>query len=427
MYAYCMIAVYPLGVPLFFCLLLWRARGPLHAIIQRSREQSHGEAACSDSAKAAAARLDDASSIFAGAGPAPPRHVDSGDLSRQIATLRERVVGYAWLKPIIDGYKPQYYWYEVQNCLRKLALVGLLVPIGQGSIAQLIAGSLIAATALCMLCSSMPYMFLTDNVLAIACQTTIFVTLQLALYLRLVQLDIDTQVDEARLRATDLAEEYQMVTMLEARQQQHTSRIGVALIALWATPLVLAVLCAAYETPRAWRSASERWRHERSALTRRLATLARRRMINLPIPMGRSRGSSISAASRERQGSDGSASQPPPGTWHAPNAPAPAALPGWQRWRAGGSERGPSGPSGPSGACLVPPLLHHHSNASSAGSGLYVDRRTPRPPSASLSAASNGSNGSNGSTREAPPALSSMPPRASFDGSRGNILATDRI
>ena len=85
---------------------------------------------------------------------------------------------------------------------------------------------------------------------------------------------------------------------------------------------------------------------------------------------------------------------------------------------------GPSGPSGPSGACLVPPLLHHHSNASSAGSGLYVDRRTPRPPSASLSAASNGSNGS---TREAPPALSSMPPRASFDGSRGNILATDRI
>ena len=98
-----------------------------------SGAEAKGAARCNDEAHAAVACGDATASIFGGGPTAPPRHVDSGDLSRQIATLRERVPGYAWLKPIIDGYKPQYYWFEVQNCLRKLALVGLLVPIGQGS------------------------------------------------------------------------------------------------------------------------------------------------------------------------------------------------------------------------------------------------------------------------------------------------------
>ena len=42
-----------------------------------------------------------------------------------------QVRAYAWLKPVIDGYRPEFYWYELLECVRKLALVGLLIPVGQ--------------------------------------------------------------------------------------------------------------------------------------------------------------------------------------------------------------------------------------------------------------------------------------------------------
>ena len=115
----------------------------------------------------------------------------------------------AWLKPVVEGYRPKFYWYELLECVRKLSLVGLLHfvdPPGthsdygdSGGIAQLLAGSLIAGLLLCTLCAARPYQLRSDNALAIACQGTIFVTLQLALYLRLIQLETAYRIEEARL------------------------------------------------------------------------------------------------------------------------------------------------------------------------------------------------------------------------------------
>ena len=103
------------------------------------------------------------------------------------------------------------------------ALVGLLVPCSSGGVAQLVAGSLIASSLLCILCASRPYLLKSDNALAIACQATIVVTLQLALYLRLVQLETREAAEKALLTASYRGTDYAKVGVLPLRAHEDIS------------------------------------------------------------------------------------------------------------------------------------------------------------------------------------------------------------
>ena len=118
----------------------------------------------------------------------------------------------------------------------------------------------IAAALLCVLCATRPYQLVTDNMLAITCQAAVFVTLQLALYLRLVQYKTSTDINEASLRRLDES----LIGALLSTSRDVERGVGYALIALGTCPLLLCAILSAYETPRAWRSAQKA--HNRDAV-----------------------------------------------------------------------------------------------------------------------------------------------------------------
>ena len=98
--------------------------------------------------------------------------------------------------------------------------------------AQLIIGALVASVLLCVLCATRPYQLESDNILAVACQAAIVVTLQLAVYLRLVQLEIYRQQDDARLRRDEA-----LVAELAAELGRIEDAVGAFLISLGAVPV----------------------------------------------------------------------------------------------------------------------------------------------------------------------------------------------
>ena len=266
-YAWVCIGIYPAGVPLFLAGLLWRARVPMRRINHSVEREVRSS--CADPANAAAAAP-------------PPRLVEITNGSNLMEALQRSIVEhlptyYAWLRPIIDGYQAKYYWYELLECLRKLSLVGLLNFVqggGSGGIVPLVAGSLIAAALLCTLCALRPYQLLSDNALAIACQAAVFVTLQLALYLRLIQLETRYKVDDAQLFG-DQAQ----VDELKAAEAATERGVGWALVAIGSAPLAVGLLLSLREMPRAWRSAAQRFR--RNSLVVRSANITARRLANL--------------------------------------------------------------------------------------------------------------------------------------------------
>lgn len=272
-----MIAFYPLGVPLVFAILLIRARKPIRNLIDEQRmrrESGHSPHSPPPPNASGATPTAGVPPRVALAREGSSRDSGSSRILALSASMRQEVRAYAWLKPVIDGYRPEFYWYELLECVRKLALVGLLIPVGQAigdrghsGIAQLVVGSLIAAALLCVLCAARPYQLATDNALAITCQASVFITLQLAMYLKLVQYKTSTDINEASLRRLD--ETY--ITGLVSSQRDVERAVGYGLITLAALPLVLCGVLSAYETPRAWKSAKQSHKREASKSRARAA------------------------------------------------------------------------------------------------------------------------------------------------------------
>jgi hypothetical protein len=64
-------------------------------------------------------------------------------------------------------FKPQFFWWELVEMLRRLVLVGLMV-LAQGSMLQLFVGTLLSAAFLLFQVQASPYVQLSDNFLASA-------------------------------------------------------------------------------------------------------------------------------------------------------------------------------------------------------------------------------------------------------------------
>ena len=122
-----MIVVFPVGVPSIYFLLLWRKKERIKV-------------------------------------PAEERQADEGLLS---------------LSFLFDAFKPEYWYFEVVETIRRLALTGLLSTIKPGSFTQLSSGLLIAAGGTILVSKLEPYQDHKDNLLAImsGCQLmSVFVT-----------------------------------------------------------------------------------------------------------------------------------------------------------------------------------------------------------------------------------------------------------
>ena len=92
-----------------------------------------------------------------------------------VVYAREAKVNY--LKFLYDAYKPKYFWMEVLECGRKLALTGFVVFIAEGSALQAYTGILVSVVAVMVYCYTRPFLFKSNNYFSIFAHTQITVTL----------------------------------------------------------------------------------------------------------------------------------------------------------------------------------------------------------------------------------------------------------
>ena len=83
------------------------------------------------------------------------------------------------------SYRASAFFFEVvEYVLQKAVLVGILVFFDPGSIGQLVLGLLVCFLYSCLVCHIMPYTEPSDNVLAIATQFSLFLTMLMSVAVR---------------------------------------------------------------------------------------------------------------------------------------------------------------------------------------------------------------------------------------------------
>ena len=140
-FAYVMIAVYPVGIPLLYFLLLYRNR---KALQQEDR-------------------------------------VSNASLTK---------ISFLW-----DMYEPEMWWFEVFDCFRRLSLTGLLIFVFRGKASQIVVAMVIASFSVVAFVHLKPYLKDENVTLAIVSQVSIFFTL-LAALLKRVNVDKTDKYDQ---------------------------------------------------------------------------------------------------------------------------------------------------------------------------------------------------------------------------------------
>ena len=270
LYAGAMIAVWPLGVPLLMITMFLRNRKGLAEL--RAEQSSY-------SSKLKTARLallmSRRSSTAAGGGRSSRRGSDSmrsprvpsdgpdGDLaalekrSREAHDeAKEEILVFAirdrrWIESRLKHYELRCAWFDLVEIARKLLLTGFAVLLEQGSMAQLVAGCLLASAMLALTALLRPYKHFGDDILAIGCQAAVVANLALAILLRNRRAESDLR----RLAfTTDTAADAAYAEAVELDLWEETIAHG--LIAAAVTPIVGAVVLAVAQLCRIRRAPS---------------------------------------------------------------------------------------------------------------------------------------------------------------------------
>ena len=97
---------------------------------------------------------------------------------------REEDEGLQSLAFLYDSYETQYWWFEVFETARRLAMTGVLGAISPGSTLQLGAGILMTVIGLCVYCLCMPYIEIKDDILGVMTNFQIFLVMLTALVMK---------------------------------------------------------------------------------------------------------------------------------------------------------------------------------------------------------------------------------------------------
>ena len=103
--------------------------------------------------------------------------IAAADAIRDISTGRE----YSFL---VNSFKPRYYFWEGVDMIRKLILVGLLVMVGRGSVAQLFVAVVVSVALLVLQVTLQPYKHWEDNAFKAGVEVHISLTVTCALVLK---------------------------------------------------------------------------------------------------------------------------------------------------------------------------------------------------------------------------------------------------
>jgi hypothetical protein len=117
-----MVAVYPLGCPLFYFWLLFRVR---HEIQTRGEEKLESEMELSQQRGDEEASCDSSIALA---------------VTEKVRTKQEVLRS---LRFLYESYEPRYWWWEIVETSQRLVLTGVLVLISQGSAVQIIVGAVL--------------------------------------------------------------------------------------------------------------------------------------------------------------------------------------------------------------------------------------------------------------------------------------------
>jgi hypothetical protein len=84
----------------------------------------------------------------------------------------------------VNAFKPRYYYWEGYDMIRKLMLVGMLVVVGRGSVAQLFLAVVISFVSFSLQINLQPYKHWEDNKFKAAVEVHIFLLVSIALVLK---------------------------------------------------------------------------------------------------------------------------------------------------------------------------------------------------------------------------------------------------
>jgi hypothetical protein len=85
---------------------------------------------------------------------------------------------------LMDAYSPDYLYWEALDMLRKLALVGLVLCVGRGSIAQLSVALVLSFAFFALQMKTWPYKINTDNLFRAATEAHVFIVIATALIMK---------------------------------------------------------------------------------------------------------------------------------------------------------------------------------------------------------------------------------------------------
>ena len=169
-FIYMMIASYPIGIPTFYMLQLYGNRHHLDRLRRfeiekedieaekKARRNTVSELTISEFERAELMRLLEEAEVERVEKKAV--HID-----RNLPTA---------VKKLTTGYSRQCFWFEVFECIRKIALVGIPVVFEPGTVEQRTLGLIICFITSALIALLQPYQEPNNNNLAILCQFMIF-------------------------------------------------------------------------------------------------------------------------------------------------------------------------------------------------------------------------------------------------------------
>jgi hypothetical protein len=85
---------------------------------------------------------------------------------------------------LFESYKPRFWWFEIFETARRLAMTGVLGAISPGSDVQLASGIVMTVMGTMVYCTCLPFIDLKDNVLGVLTNLQIFLVMLTAMVMK---------------------------------------------------------------------------------------------------------------------------------------------------------------------------------------------------------------------------------------------------
>ena len=194
LFAWAMVGLFPIGLPLFFFLLLYANRNillnekkeaglPAALLGLKQDAEKDEEAEAAEKAEEAAAEAERAGLPAAVIKRLKDKALDAKKMSKQ-KKQKWWQGGSEKFSFLTRDYKAQYYYFECVELVRKCTLAGVIIFVRPGSIEQAFAAGTASFFFFAIYARAMPFRLQFDNVLKLCAEVQTFMTLFISIILR---------------------------------------------------------------------------------------------------------------------------------------------------------------------------------------------------------------------------------------------------